>query len=159
MLRNLKCCHIKMVNKIQSVFNIICIFFSCGLYTIAINVFTWRITTKRVHLFSSLAQFSLIASFCVFLQKIRGASRNFLKCIYIYIYIYIIEIRNSEIYLPEVSVSSTMAPSCYEWTIHVGTWQWQYECSKPLVLYYTHCKLFVILIWKYCFLNKITFAR
>ena len=58
-----------------------------------------------MHLFSSLAQFSLIASFCVFLQKIRGASRNFF---YFYIYIYKIEIRNSEIYLPEVSVSSTM---------------------------------------------------
>ena len=25
----------------------------------------------------------------------------------------------------------------------------------PLVLYYTHCKLFVILIWKYCLINKI----
>ena len=72
----------------------------------AINVFTRRITTNRVHLFCSLAQFSLIASFCVFLQKIRGSSRNFLK---LYIYIYKIEIRNSETYLPEVSVSSTMA--------------------------------------------------
>ena len=92
--------------KIQSAFNIICRFFSYGLYTMAINVFTWRITTKRVHLFSSLAQFSLIASFCIFLQKIRRASRNFFN--FIYIYIYIFEIRNSEIYLPEVSVSSTM---------------------------------------------------
>ena len=42
--------------------------------------------------------------FCVFLQKIRGASHNFFN----FIYIYKIEIRNSEIYLPEVSVSSTM---------------------------------------------------
>ena len=57
-----------------------------------------------MHLFSSLAQFSLIASFCVFLQKICAASRNFLN----FIYIYKIEIRNSEIYLSEVSVSSTM---------------------------------------------------
>ena len=70
----------------------------------AINVFTSRITTKRVHLFSSLAQFSLIASFCVFLQKICGASHNFFN----FIYIYKIEIRNSEIYLPELSVSSIM---------------------------------------------------
>ena len=58
-----------------------------------------------MYLFSSLAQFSLIASFCVFLQKIRGSSGNF----FMFIYIYKIEIRNSETYLPEVSVSSTMA--------------------------------------------------
>ena len=51
----------------------------------AINAFTWRITTNRVHLFSSLSQFSLIASFCVFLQKIRGSSHNFFNFIYIYI--------------------------------------------------------------------------
>ena len=71
----------------------------------AINVFTSRITTKRVHLFSSLAQFSLIASFCLFLQKHTGLHVIFL---FLYIYIYKFEIRNSEIYLPEVSVSSTM---------------------------------------------------
>ena len=28
-----------------------------------------------------------------------------------------------------------------------------------LVLYYTHCKLFVILIWKYCLINKIPFGN
>ena len=32
------------------------------------------------------------------------------------------------------------------------------ECSMPLVLYYTCCKLFVILILKYCFINTISFA-
>ena len=57
-----------------------------------------------MRLFSSLEQFSLIASFRIFLEKIHGVSRNFFN----YIYIYIIEIMNSEIYLPEVSVSSTM---------------------------------------------------
>ena len=31
------------------------------------------------------------------------------------------------------------------------------ECSMPLVLYYTRCKLF-ILIWKYCLINKIPFS-
>ena len=72
--------------NIQSVFNIICILLSCGLYTMAMNVFTWRITTNRVHLFSSLvtSQFSLIASVCVFLQKIHGSARNFLNFLYIY---------------------------------------------------------------------------
>ena len=105
--------------KIQSAFNVICIFFSCSLDTMAINVFNWRITTNRVHLFSSLASFSLIASFCVFLRKIHESSRNFLNFIYIYIYIYIykIEIRNSKTYLPEGSVSSTMdstrSPTCW----------------------------------------------
>ena len=37
--------------------------------------------------------------------------------------------------------------------------QWQHESSKPLVLlllYYTRCKLFVILILKYCLINKTT---
>ena len=32
----------------------------------------------------------------------------------------------------------------------------QHECSKPLVLYHTCCKLFVILILKYCLINKTT---
>ena len=31
------------------------------------------------------------------------------------------------------------------------------ECSMPLVLHYTHCKLF-ILIWKYCLINNIPFG-
>ena len=48
-----------------------------------------------------------------------------------------------------------MNDSCWNITMTA----WQYECSKPLVLYYTRYKLFVILIWKYCLLNKITFAR
>ena len=102
-------------------------FFSCGLYTMAINVFTWRITTKRVHLFSSLAQFSLIASFCVFLQKISGASHIFLNSKYIYK----IEIRNSKIYLPEVSVSSTMV----ERQVLNGTMF--YECFMMFYLWFT----------------------
>ena len=38
-------------------------------------------------------------------------------------------------------------------TVHSCT-----ECSMPLVLYYTLCKLFVILIWKYCLINKIPFG-
>ena len=88
----------------------------------AINVFTWIITTKRVHLFSSLAQFSMIASFCVFLQKIRGASHNFFS--FIYIYIYKIEIRNSKIYLPKVSVSSTMKIWWDSGQIQIITAQW-----------------------------------
>ena len=28
----------------------------------------------------------------------------------------------------------------------------------PLVLYYTRCKLFAVLIWKYCLINKIPFG-
>ena len=32
----------------------------------------------------------------------------------------------------------------------------QPKCSMPLVLYYARCKLFVILIWKYCLINKTT---
>ena len=53
---------------------------------------------KMMHLISSLAQFSLIVSFCVISSKNSGLSRNFFK---FYIYIYIIEIRNIETYLPE----------------------------------------------------------
>ena len=40
-----------IIIKIQSAVNIIFKFFSCGLCTMAINVFTWRITTNRVHLY------------------------------------------------------------------------------------------------------------
>ena len=49
--RRQKCCHIKLwriieVSSISHVFNIICILFYCGLYSMAIDVVTWRIIKK-----------------------------------------------------------------------------------------------------------------
>ena len=46
--------------------------------------------------------------------------------------------------------------TCTPMYVHVRHLQaWMFH---PLVLYYTHGKLFVILIWKYSLINKITFT-
>ena len=50
-VQNWKCCHIKLwriikVSSVSRAFNIIWIQFYCGLYTMAIDVVTWRIIKK-----------------------------------------------------------------------------------------------------------------
>ena len=133
-----KCCHIKLWRIIKKV---VCLgSVQYYLHTILL----WHVyygnwchlkNNKKNGAFDLFT--CIIFSACQFLHyffKKYAGCQVILSFIYIYI-------RNTEMYLPEVSVSSAM------------------ECSKPVVLYYTHCKLFVILIWKYCLLNKITFAR
>ena len=112
-----KCCHIKLwrIMKESSVwraFNIICIVFYCGLYTMVIDVVTWRIIKKCFIWSLHLHNFLCLPVFALFLQKIRQMSCN--SSNFIYIYIFKIEIRNTEMYLPEVSVSSTMGNSADE---------------------------------------------
>ena len=76
-----RCSHIKLwrIIKVQSAFNIICILFSCG------ATVNWRMTMQMVHLISSLAHFSLVARYCVFLWKICRWSRNYSNFIYIFL--------------------------------------------------------------------------
>ena len=75
--------------------------FCCGLYTMAIDVVTWRIIKKWCIWSLHLHNFLWLPVFELFLQKLRRLSRNYLN----FIYIYKIEIRNI---FAEVSVSSTM---------------------------------------------------
>ena len=102
-------CHIKLWIAIKELsvsraFNIIFVLVYCGLYTMTIDVVTWRIIKKWCIWSLHLRNFLWLSVFALFLQKIRGSSRNFFN----FIYIYKIEIRNSKTYLHEVSVSSTM---------------------------------------------------
>ena len=59
---------------------------------------------------------------------------------------------------PEYSLASAMSLRECHCTSKTFTAIYRPECSMPLVLYYRHCKLFVILIWKYCLINKIPFG-
>ena len=91
--QNWKCCHIKLwrIIKESSVWqalNIICILFYCGLYTMTIDIVTWRIIKKWCILSLHLHNFLCLSVFALFLQKIRRLSRNS-NFIYIYIYIYL----------------------------------------------------------------------
>ena len=77
-VQNLKCCHIKLwiiikETSILRAFNIICILVYCGLYTMTIDVVTWRIIKKwyiwslhRLH----LPNFLCLPVFCVFPYKL-----------------------------------------------------------------------------------------
>ena len=108
-VRNWKwCCHIKLwitikASSILWVFNIIFILVYCGLYTMTIDVVIWRIIK-----YCAFDPFTCVIFFdCQFL-------RYFFKkyvgrpVIFLILYIYKIEIRNSETFLPEESVSSIM---------------------------------------------------
>ena len=86
----------------------------------AINVFTWRITTKIVHLFFHLRNFLWLAIRVFFFDNYTYCDVNIQIS---YIYIFKIEIRNTKIYSSEVSVTSTMASSwvlqCFGSMIHI----------------------------------------
>ena len=86
---NQKCCHIKLwiirVLSVSRAFNIICILFYYGLYTMAIDVATWIIIKKIVHLISSVTYFSLVASYCAIFWKLCRLSQNYSNFIYIYL--------------------------------------------------------------------------
>ena len=87
-----KCCHIKLwiIIKVLSVsraFNIIWMLFYCGLYTMAIDVVTWRIIKKWCIWSLNFCNFFCLPVFALFLQKIRWLSHNSLNFIYIYIYL------------------------------------------------------------------------
>ena len=142
-----------------SVFNIIYIFFSCGLYTMAINVFTWRITTKRVHLFSCIifSGWQLVRFSLKYVWNIQISRVCVCVCIYIYIYIYKIEIRNTEIYSSEVSVSSKMGYSLYN-IVCSGWAQYWISCFGSNVHpdIFLHRKAHQSLLGKY--LNLFTFG-
>ena len=94
-VRNWKwCCHIKLwiaikESSVSRAFNIIFILVYCGLYTMTIEVVTWRIIKKLCICSLHLQNFLWLSVFALFLQKIHGSSCNFLNFIYIYIYIYI----------------------------------------------------------------------
>ena len=97
----------KIVNSnkrvaVSRAFNIIFILVYYGLYTMTIDVVTRRIIKKWCIWSLHLRNFLWLSVFALFLQKIHGSSSIFLN----FIYIYKIEIRNSETYLPEVSVYS-----------------------------------------------------
>ena len=70
-------------------FNIISILFYCGLYSMAIDIVTWRIIKKWCIWSLHLRNFLCLPVFALFLQKIWRMSHNSLNFIYIYIYIYI----------------------------------------------------------------------
>ena len=87
------CCHIKLWITIKElsvsrVFNIIFMLVYCGLYTMTIDVITWRII-KRWCIWSLHLRNFLCLFLRYFFKKISGSSHNFLHYIYIYIYIYI----------------------------------------------------------------------
>ena len=77
---------------------------------------------KMVHLISSCAYFFLLASFYVISPKNTPVVTRLLK---FHNYILKTEIRNTEMYLPEVSVSSTMDSG-----IHSGeSFVWEHFCG------------------------------
>ena len=75
------CCHIKL----WIAFNIIFILVYCGLYTMTIDVVTWRIIKKLCIWSLHLRNFLWLSVFALFLQKICGSSRIFFNFIYKYI--------------------------------------------------------------------------
>ena len=64
---------------------------------------------KMVHLIYSIAQFSMVPHYSIIFWKITPIVTQLFK---FHICIFKIKIRNREMYLPEVSISSTMAPRC-----------------------------------------------
>ena len=107
-----KCCHIKLwrlikVSSASRAFNIICILFYCGMYIMAIDVVTWRIIKKGAFDLFTCVIFSgcQLAHYCIISSKVTPVVTQLFK---FHIYIFKIEIRNTKMYLPEVSVSSTM---------------------------------------------------
>ena len=108
--QNSKCCHIKLwrvmkASSIWQTFNIICILFYCGLYTMAIDVVTWRIIKNGAFDLFSCVIFSACQFFAFFLQKFCRLSYNFSN--FIYIYIFKLKL-GTEKHSSEVSVSSTI---------------------------------------------------
>ena len=85
-----KCCYIKLwriikVSSISRAFNIICILFYCGLYTMAIDVVTWRIIKKWCVWCLHLRNFLWLPVNVLFLWKLCRLSRNYKIFIYIYL--------------------------------------------------------------------------
>ena len=102
-VRNWKCCHIKLWRIIKELsisraFNIICILVYCGLYTMTIDIVTWRIIKIWCIWSLNLSNFLCLPVFALFLKN-YGGHHVILKISYIYIFK--IEIRNKETYLPE----------------------------------------------------------
>ena len=82
--------HIKLWRIIKALsvlraFNIICILFYCGLYTMAIDVVTWRIIKKWCIWSLDFCNFLWLPVFALFLQKLCRLSRNYsnFMCIYL----------------------------------------------------------------------------
>ena len=88
--RNWKwCCHIKLwitikESSVSRAFNIIFILVYCGMYTMTIDVVTWRIINKCCIWSLHFRNFLWLTVFALFLQKIHWLLRNFL-ILYIYI--------------------------------------------------------------------------
>ena len=72
-------------SSVWQAFNIICILFYCGLYTMAIDVATWRIIKKWCIWSLHLSNFLCLSVFALFLQKICLLSCNSLNFICIYL--------------------------------------------------------------------------
>ena len=87
--QNYKCSHIKLwIIKELSIswaFNIICILVYCGLYTMTIDIVTWRIIKKWCIWSLHLCDFLCLPIFALFLQKLCQLLRNSSNFIYIYL--------------------------------------------------------------------------
>ena len=85
--RHQKYCYIKLwrIIKFSRAFNIFWILFYCGLYTMAIDIVTWR-TIKKWCIWSlRLRNFLWLPVIALFLRKLRQLSHNYLNFIYIFL--------------------------------------------------------------------------
>ena len=72
-------------SSILRAFNLNCILVYCGLYTMTIDVVTWRIIKKWCIWSLHLLNFLFLPVFALFLQKLRRLSLNFSNFIYMYL--------------------------------------------------------------------------